>query len=138
MPVTPGGDGPRLKGWQRVALLRDLALAEMTVLEIAVKWGRSEGTMYAWKKNHAAEIDAIRADAANEFAGLWVAQKVNRVAVYQDDIEDLEESDEPGAIATKHKALRAVAEELGQLTQKQEIQASVVYQVEGVDPESMR
>jgi hypothetical protein len=136
MPVTPGGDGPRLKGWQRVALLRDLALAEMTVLEIAVKWGRSEGTMYQWKKNHAAEIDAIRADAANEFAGLWVAQKVNRVAVYQDDIETLEESGED--MALKHKALRAVAEELGQLTTKAEVQASVVYQVEGVDPEAMK
>lgn len=137
MPVTPGADGqPRLRGRQRIALLRDLALSDMTVLQIAVKYDRSEGTMYAWKKNHAAEIDAIRADAANEFAGLWVAQKVNRVAVYQDDIETLEESGED--MALKHKALRAVAEELGQLTQKQEIQASVVYQVEGVDPESMR
>jgi hypothetical protein len=135
MPVTPGGDGPRLRGWQRVALLRDLALAEMTILEIAVKYGRAESTMYAWKRNHAAEIDAIRDDAANEFAGLWVAQKVNRVAEYQGDIESLDES---GDIAQKHKALRAVAEELGQLTSKAEIQASVVYQVEGVDTESMR
>jgi hypothetical protein len=133
MPVEPGGDGPRLRGWQRVALLRDLALAEMTVREIAVKYGRSESTMYSWKVNHAAEIDAIRADAANEFAGLWVAQKVNRVAEYQADIED-EDTD----VQVKHRALRAVAEELGQLTTKQEIQASVVYQVEGVDPEAMK
>lgn len=134
MGITPGADGkPRLKGWQRVALLRDLALAEMTIQEIADKWGRSESTMYAWKTNHAAEIDAIRADAANEFAGLWVAQKVNRVAEYQADIED-----EDVDVQVKHRALRAVAEELGQLTSKQEIQASVTYQVEGVDPDNLK
>jgi hypothetical protein len=132
MPITPGGS-QHIRGHRKLALLHDLAAGDLTVAAIAQKYDRTESTIYSIKSNNAEQIDAIRADHANEFAGLWVASKVNRVAEYQADIED-EDLD----VQVKHKALRAVAEELGQLTTKQEIQASVTYQIEGVDPEAMK
>jgi len=132
MGITPGGS-EHIRGHKKLALLHDLAAGDLTMLEIAVKYDRAESTIYSIKKNNAEQIDAIRADHANEFAGLWVASKVNRVAEYQADIED-DDLD----VGQKHKALRAVAEELGQLTSKAEIQAAITYQVEGVDPEAMR
>lgn len=132
MPITPGGS-EHLRGHKKLALLHDLAAMDLTMEAIAAKYERSPSTIYTIKANNAEAIDAIRADHANEFAGLWVAQKVNRVAEYQADIEDLDED-----IPQKHRALRAVAEELGQLTTKAEIQASVTYEVVGVDPEAMR
>lgn len=138
MSVTPGREEPNLKAHQRMALLRDIVSGQLTVFEMSLKYERAESTIYHFKKVHAHEIDAMRADARNEFAALWVADKVNRVATYQDDIETLNELEDPQALKLKHNALRAVAEEMGQLTTKAEVNATVQYEVTGVDPEAMR
>lgn len=81
------------RGRTRLALIRDLAMGEWSPREIALQLGATEESVRAFQGDHADEISEVRAALAGhlaiETAGLWVAKKQNRLAEYQQDIEDL-------------------------------------------------
>ena len=143
-------------GQTRLALQRDMAMGALSPAELRVKYNATASALKAFRTRHADTIAAIAADINNRFAGLWIADKEQRVAAYQADVDlvdaevervlaerdaamkraeigakmHVHEMDEDGELldaqlstATdlgrlsriKHRALRSVAEELGQL-----------------------
>jgi hypothetical protein len=137
-----GSDKARpIRGRHRLALLRDLAVGDFTAAELAEKYDRAVGTINTFKYNHKAEIAEIRSNPDDEFAGLWIAQKKNRIAVYQSQVDRLEESDDPKLLARSQTALRSVAEELGQLPNKSTVAIEtpkLQVQIEGISDEDLK
>lgn len=127
--------------WERRQLCRELATGEQTGAALARKYGVTRQAISAFGKRHAAEIDAIKADLDDEFAGLWVAQKAARLALYQADLEASaggEYADHYEHIRTRQAGLRAIAEELGQLPPRATVAIVPVQHIlEGVDPDAL-
>ncbi len=131
-----------------MTLIRALALGEKTNAELAREREVTASAIKEFSKRHAAAIAEVKANVADEFAGLWIAQKRERVSAYQQnaeilaaeiealrdgrvavhggdaDSEDAEDGAETaddisGALGrltrAYDRALRSVAEELGQL-----------------------
>ena len=129
-------------------LVREIALSTLTQDELGERYGVHQRTIGRFAERHATEIESVAAEAGDETAGLWIAKKEARIAEYQADVtranERLIASDEGDGYADperwmggKHRALRAVAEELGALPQRMQVTTEqthkVTYTVEGVD-----
>ena len=133
----------KLTPFDRRSLQRDLAAAEATRAALARKYGVTRGYITQFANQYSREIAAIRADIDNEFAGLWIADKENRIVAYQQEYA-LAASDGRAAhhewIKTRALILRQVAEELGQLPTRATtaIIVPVVHVVEGVDLDALR
>jgi hypothetical protein len=140
----------------RTALIRDLATGGHTRRQLAARYGVAHPSIVEFAQRHADEVTALRARLAeivdNTFAHLWIADKVSRVAEYQQDAEDADAilADAEAIHAgvqwaetkrIKAQALRAVAEELGQLPSRHTLQheggVSVRYVIEGVDMDAL-
>lgn len=83
------------QGRSRLALIRDIAMGEWTVQEIAGQLGLPASEIATFSAMFADEISEVRAALAGRLAidtaGLWVSKRYNRVAEYQNQIEQLEE-----------------------------------------------
>lgn len=79
------------RGWQRQALVHDLALNEKTQAQLARQYGISRAAVCEFNKRHQATILEVRADLDNEFAGLWISEKKRRVAELQGQADMLRE-----------------------------------------------
>jgi hypothetical protein len=136
------------RGWKKQRLIRELAMMEKTGVQLAKEYGSAPSSISEFRQRHKAEIDAVKRDIENEFAGLWIARKLDRIAEYQQIADDLaqqleapREDDEAGAnqlgvIRALQNTLRAVAEEMGQLPTKVGLAVDPVtinYVVDGVD-----
>jgi hypothetical protein len=155
----PMSTGPRAflerPGHVRFQLQRLLAEGNHSKAQLAKQFGASVEGIREFEKRHVATIQAMRDDLNNRFAGLWIADKEQRVASYMADVELVEaetarvldarnepkagapEPDEDGELAAevtvatdlgrlsriKHRALRSVAEELGQLPTRMLVKA---------------
>lgn len=123
--------------WGQARLIRQLALNEATQTELAAEYGCTQSAISQFAKRHAAEIEYQRNRAADEWAGLWIADKRNRVAEYQSEVERinaaLDNETDPQLLRAKVSVMRQVAEELGQLKQEIEVTGRLTYVVEGVD-----
>ena len=125
----------RLLPHQKLEIKRFLASGEMTRSNIARKYGVTPGYITQFADRYASEILEIKDHLTDEWAGLWAANKRNRISAYQDEIERLNES----KFANHHEwskarqsALRSVAEELGDLPPRQTtFVQTVVHIVEG-------
>ncbi len=136
------------RGWRKGALIRELAEGERTMRDLAAQYGVSVSSIHEFKERHEEEILFVRANLEDEFAGIWVAKKSNRLREYEADLEAIEElltsgeNDTKDMLVAKHRALRAVAEELGQLPNRMsvsaEVQTRVTYTVPGVDVSDLR
>jgi hypothetical protein len=141
------------RGHVKVRLIREIAKGEKSNGALGKEFGVSAEAVRLFKHRHAARIEQVAAKLDDDFAALWVADKANRIAEYQqqvDDIADLMADPERAAKAgvqaaemmrTAQSALRAVSEELGQLparTVRHEGGVSVRYEVVGVSPEELR
>lgn len=104
---------------EKRALCRALAtVGSRPLTELAEEWGVTYQSLLMFKRDHAREIDAIAADLDNKFAGLWIADKEARVEAYMREYMRLDQSDYKNHhewSKARQAALRAVAEELGQL-----------------------
>jgi predicted transcriptional regulator len=124
-------------GWAKARLVRELAANEKSQVTLAQEYGVTQGAISQFSARHSDEIEATRNNLADEWFGLWVTDKRNRVAEYQDDIEKINEvlANEPDdkLLKTKLSILRQVAEELGQLKETVELTGKLTYVVEGVD-----
>lgn len=139
------------RGWRKGALIRELAEGERSQVALAGQYGVVQSSISEFAARHADEIAFVRENLEDEFAGIWVAKKTNRLREYEADLERIADAldvpdsggmEEKDLIAAKHRALRAVAEELGQLPNRMsvsaEVQTRVTYTVPGVDVSDLR
>lgn len=104
------------RGRTRLALIRDMALNELSDRELALQIGADLPTVKAFRALYATEISEVISELAGrlagETAGLWIAKKKNRVAEIQSDVEQLNaamkwfEYDDEGNLAPHLMATR--------------------------------
>lgn len=143
-------------GWKRWYLLRDLADVierlegtEEQVTEQLAHIGRkhrvSAKRVYDFLQEHQFEVEQVRADRDNDYAGQWTANKAIREAAHEQFIEDIEAQleggwkEDPNVYAKLRRlqmlSLRYIEESRGELPQRLQVIAdsdvSVRYTVEG-------
>ncbi len=144
--LTPHRKGPTKpghleRGWVKHRLLRDLALAERTTVELGEQYGCSRQAISNFKTRYALEVEEVRNSLADEYAGVWVARKLDRIREYQAAAEKMADGNSPRNAEVLVSILKAVAEELGDLPARQQVQvntAVVTYQVVAVDLEDLQ
>ncbi len=77
--------GPKLTLPQRRQLARELAAEEVTRAALARRYGISRAAITQFARRHATEIAAIKAALNDDFAGLWIASKEQRINAHQAD-----------------------------------------------------
>lgn len=126
----------KLTGWKKWAVQRDLAEGK-TQTSIARMYGVTQQSVSDFAVEHREAIEEVKRTIDVAYAGLWAAEKQKRVAVYQDIVEEMGEipHDAEGRRA-QMSALRAIADELGDLPQRIKIEGGkdpVRHVLEGVD-----
>jgi len=137
-----GSDQRKLTPFDRRQLQRAIAEGERKRADIARDFGVTRSYITHFAKRYAREIDDIRRDIGNAYAGLWIADKESRVVAYQTEYAMALGSDK----ATHHEWIKArtqilhiVAEELGQLPPRATVAVMpVVHVIEGVDLEALK
>lgn len=131
----------------RLRLIRDLAKAEHTPAELGKRYGVTRQAVHQFKAKHSDAIAHQRAHLDDVFASIEFADKGARVAELSQDaatiaevLADPETAARAGVgyaemVRAKQSALRAIAEELGQLPSRMQVQVagSLDVQVNGVD-----
>lgn len=152
--------GRYIHGRERKQLMYDLAEGNMTIAEIAEKYGKAVNTIDKFKARNLDEINQLAAGAMEYLDTLWVTRKEARVAVLQNQVEriddalDLIDTEDiakpsvrgetpptPELMKIQQNALRAVSEELGQLPTRAQLaieKLQVEYNVRGVNPEDVK
>ena len=128
------------RGWVRHRLIREFALGEKTGAQLAEQYGVSQTSISAFKKRHSLEIEEVRNNLADEYAGVWVAQKLARIQEYQTAAEKMASGASPRNAEVLVTILKAVAEELGQLPARTQVNVSnetTVYQVVGISEDDI-
>lgn len=124
------------RGWVKHRLIRDFALGEKSGQELAREYGVSATSISAFKRRNAMEIEEVRNNLADEYAGVWVAKKLERIREYQTAAEKMSTGNSPRNAEVLTSILKAVAEELGQLPARAQVNVStenVTYQIVGID-----
>lgn len=125
------------RGWAKHALIRDLAAAELNQVQLGAKYKVTQSAISMFNTAHSEAITALRAKLDDEWAGVWIASKLNRVVECQDDVEAINEAlnleKDPQLYRAKLAVMRQVAEELGQLKQEIEVSGKLTYVVDGID-----
>lgn len=128
------------RGWVKHRLIRDLALGEKSGVQLAEIYGCSRVSISNFKTRHRLEIDEVRNNLADEYAGVWVAQKLARIQEYQQAAEKMARGTSPRNAEVLVTILKAVAEELGQLPARNQINIQnqqVSYEIVGVNPDDI-
>lgn len=136
----PAVKGHLERGWVKHRLIRDFALGEKTGTELAEQYGVSATSISLFKRRHSLEIEEVRNNLADEYAGVWVAQKMNRIREYQEAAEKMANGTSPRNQEVLVSILKAVAEELGQLPARTQVNISnetVTYEIVGVSVEDI-
>lgn len=165
-PAYPGRS--KIRGHRLHGFLRKVAEGK-TNAALAKEYDVDPTTVGYYRNKYKDKIAAIKTDIENRFAGLWIAEKENRIGAYERDAEILQEiideraevgwkecdCEDPECSAKKldatalvqvikrhHAALRGVAEELGQLPNRMNVQISggeapILHQIVGVDPDDV-
>lgn len=111
----------RLNPGEKRSLMRELAKGEKRKSELAREYRISTGRVTQFSQEHEREIDQIKKDINNEFAGMWAAEKQNRIQAYQDEIDRMGDSNFFEHVRAKAKILHQISEELGQLPPRQQM-----------------
>lgn len=123
------------RGWVAHRLIRDFALGEKNQKELAEQYGVSQTSISQFKKRHALEIEDVRNNLADQYAGVWVARKIDRIREYQVAAEKMAAGHSPRNQEVLVSILKAVAEELGDLPARTQVNISnenVTYEIVGV------
>jgi hypothetical protein len=131
----PARKGHLERGWVKHRLLRDFALGEKNQRELATLYGCSITSISQFKKRHALEIEEVRDNLADQYAGVWVAKKLDRIREYQNAAEKMASGESARSQEVLVSILKAVAEELGDLPARTQVNISneeVTYQIVGV------
>lgn len=131
----------KLTAFDRRQLQRDLATGDRKRIQLARDYNVSTSYISQFAKTFALEIDHIKRDLANEFAGLWIANKENRMVAYQAEYAMAlgnDKRDHHEWIKARTAILHIVAEELGQLPPRATIAVvPVTHVIVGVDPSEL-
>jgi hypothetical protein len=136
----------------RVKLIRDLAKGEHRDAELGRRYGVDRSAILLFKRRHSARIDEVRRNMDDLFAGIELADKVARVALLNDRVleaaellSDADSSLKAGVARAEMERIiqsgaRAIAEELGQLPSRMQVQVggSLDVQVNGIDVSSLQ
>lgn len=152
---APAKPRQELVGYIRMELLHGLVRGENT-MALSRRLGIDRSAVTKFRKREAAAIEALSSELANEFTGLWIVEKRNRIAEYQRDVEQIndlladsaairaeyefDDDDEVSAVKitdtgatalmrTKARILRNVSEEMGQLPSRATVQVIQPVQV---------
>jgi hypothetical protein len=132
----------KLTPFDKRALQRALATNDEKRAALARRFGVSASYVTQFAKRYAFEIDQIKAALDNEFAGMWIAEKENRILAYQQDYAmalNNDKRDHHEWIKTRTAILHTVAEELGQLPARSSITVvPVVHVIEGINTEALK
>lgn len=155
----------KLGGLKRRQIVRELALGGFTQQVLADKYGVSQPAIAQFKARNADEIEAVRANADDEFAGILIAQKAARLAslaeIHEKAMKPVPKVGNNGKVVerinpitgeheTLHEidgrlaaqVLKQAAEEMGQLPTRLQIsgdmQTTTTYRIEGVPPEDLQ
>lgn len=131
----PAVKGHLERGWVKHRLIRDFALGEKTGQELAAIYGCSTTSISQFKKRHALEIEEVRNNLADQYAGVWVAKKLERIREYQNAAEKMASGDSARNQEVLVSILKAVAEELGDLPARTQVNISnenVTYEIVGL------
>ena len=150
----------KLDGLVKRKLIRELALGALKQTQLADKYDVTPAAITLFKQRNADEINAIRADMDNEYAGLLIVQKAyrlgtlqtllemaltpqpkvsasGRVAYVTDPATGEERMVEEIALDSATRILKQVAEEMGQLPTRVQLSGEltehVTYKIEGPD-----
>src|SRR3546814_477575 len=96
------------RGWVKHRLIRDFALGEKTGVQLSEQYGCSVTSISQFKKRHAMEIEEVRNNLADEYAGVWVANKINRIQEYQAAAEKMANGQSPRNAEVLVTILKAV------------------------------
>ena len=110
------------RAWTRRKLMRELALGTKTHAELAKEYGATREAVSRFKGRHLREISEIIDRSTDEFAGIAITEKANRLAMYQDQVEQAEDRGDWKLVA---RLLRQVAEEMGHLPSRMQISGAV-------------
>ncbi len=124
---------PLTNEWTKQRLIYDLAKAEITQVELAETYGVTQSAIAQFKKRNMALIEERREKMLSEYGSLWVAEKFNRLAARQNEIEKLLElrtTNRNSEIIGKH--LNDIATELGELESKVSVEIAE-YRITGID-----
>lgn len=147
--IVDKSESPRYRlevPWARARLIVQLSSGKFTHAELACRYAVTAAGISEFAMRHKNEIVGARSEISNytEYdareLGIWVAEKLNRIAVYQEDIERIQMKSNPSVaeLRVKHAALRSVAEEMGQLKSTVEIEGQVAhYVIEGIKTEDI-
>jgi hypothetical protein len=130
----PASDGRRahkskLEGqaWRKRRLIMELARGEKTQKQLGAENGVAQSSISEFASRHVDEIEEARHQLAEEFDGVWIAQKLNRLiemeALYENGVAPRERE-------TRLAVLRAAAEELGQIPNRTTINLEQPVRVE--------
>jgi hypothetical protein len=136
----PATKGHLERGWVKHRLIRDFALGEKSGIVLSEQYGVSRAAISAFKKRYSLEIEEVRNNLADEYAGVWVAQKIDRIREYQQAAEKMAAGSSPRNAEVLVSILKAVAEELGQLPARTQVnvsQENVTYEIVGISPEDI-
>jgi hypothetical protein len=135
-------------GRYRLELIRHLAIEDLGSAKLAKKYGVGTNAISMFKKRHKREIMEFRSNLDDEYVGLWIATKRDRIAELQEMADILGEAIaslvEAGQVDTdlmKARAgfLKQVSEELGQLPPRQQVvSAQVTHIVQGVSADELK
>lgn len=133
-----------LRGHLRPQVISDLALGELSYSQIGEKYGVTKQAVGAFYQRYKLDVERQRANMEDKFAGLWIADKMARVAEYQNQAEKIAEKCEgvdwklsPEWIKVLQSALRSAAEELDDLRTNLNVSGQVSYVVNGVNTEDL-
>jgi hypothetical protein len=128
----PAHKGKLERAYVRRRLIVELAKEEKTQRELAAIYGCAPSAIAQFKERNLPAILEARLDLGNEFTGLWIAQKLDRLAELEALFEDTVSARDR---ETKAMLLRHAAEELGQIPNKStlDITAEVKVRIEGLD-----
>ncbi len=136
----PAMKGHLERSWVKHRLVRDIALGDKAGKELAVLYGVSQNSISAFKKRYGLEIEEVRNNLADEYAGVWVAQKLERIRQYQEAAEKMATGASPRNQEVLVSILKAVAEELGQLPARTQVNVSTettVYEIVGLSSDDI-
>lgn len=137
---VPGHQLPvpvQIRGRIKLALIRDLAMGEWDETSLARRYDLATEEVRSFKLGHQDEINevsqALSGHLAIETAGLWIAKKNERLAEYQQEIDDITEALEDlrnsgvpwsrahrDMIRARLDLYRQAADELGAYPQRQQ------------------
>lgn len=128
------------RAWVKHRLIRDFALGEKTGVQLSEQYGVSRNSITLFKQKFAMEIEEVRNNLADEYAGVWVARKMDRIREYQEAAEKMASGQSPRNAEVLVTILKAVAEELGQLPARTQVNVNTEitkYEIVGINPDDI-